>query len=244
MIRSRLAELPTEALLQFAQEFELEITPDISQAQLIELIAEEIEENELEKEWLDNHPIKIEQMKYDLLGAAAFSRTPTDEGEIVLPEEYNETRIVVMLRDPAWAFAYWDVHDDTLQELLDDDEFEELLLRVVELKVYAGNNGNAAPEQITSFDIPVQPSDGSWYINLPQQGTYYRIDLVARTGGRESLLAESNIVAVPPGSPAVNGDDELAQRADQVLALSGLQKLDVATYGERSSQRIIALNGD
>ena len=34
------------------------------------------------------------------------------EGEMPaweLPERYNETKIVLLLRDPNWAFAYWDI---------------------------------------------------------------------------------------------------------------------------------------
>lgn len=236
--------MPIEVLLEFAHAHGLEVTDGTAKSELVELIAEEIEETELEREWLDNHPVKIEQMKYDLLGAAAFSQTPSPGEEILLPDVYNETRIVLMLRDPAWAFAYWDIHDAALQELIDDEEFEELLLRVVEVNARNQTNHRTTVEPVASFDIPVQPSDSSWYIHLPQQDTYYRIDLYACCGGHRTLMAKSNVVAVPPGNLAVNGDEELAERADQILALSGLQKLDVATYGERTSQRLISLIGD
>ncbi len=244
MVRQQLAEMPIQTLLEFAHVHELEVRDGIAKAELVELIAEELEETELEREWLDNHPIRIEQMKYDLLGAAVFSQSPRPGEEVSLPDSYNETRIVLMLRDPAWAFTYWDLHDGTLQEFIDDDEFEELLLCVVEVDAHTGVNHRTTVEPVASFDIPVQPSDSSWYIHLPQQGTYYRIDLHACCGGRRTLLAESNVVAVPPGNLAANGEDEAATRADQILALSGLQKLDVATYGERRTQRLISLIGD
>ncbi len=256
MIRTQLAELSLEALYGFAQQHDLDATPEMSKQDLIELIAEEMEEDELERELSDNHPVKIEQMKYDLLGATKFASMPPFGEELSLPEVYNETRIIVLLRDPAWAFAYWDIHDGTLQELLNDDEFEELFLRVVELQErsagsrssHANRNNHANNREnlkaVASFDIPVQPSDGSWYIHLPKQGTYYRIDLLSRIGGKTSRLALSNIIAVPSGNLAFNGDDELADRNDQILALSGLNKLDVTTYGDRLPQRLISLVGE
>lgn len=250
MIRTQLAELSLESLYEFALQHELDATPEMSKQDLIELIVEEIEEADLERDSSDNHPVKIEQMKYDLLGATKFTAMPPFGEEFSLPEVYNETRIVVMLRDPAWAFAYWDIHDGTLQELLDSEDFEELFLRAVELQVRSGgnqaNHGNHQNhfKAVASFDIPVQPSDGSWYVHLPKQGTYYRIDLLSRNGGKTSRLALSNIVAVPSGNLAINGDDEFAERIDLILALSGLQKLDVTTYGERIPQRLISLVGE
>lgn len=250
MIRKQLAELSLEALYEFAQQHELDATPQMSKQDLVELIAEEMEEAELERELSDNHPVKIEQMKYDLLGATKFAAMPPFGEELSLPEVYNETRIVVLLRDPAWAFAYWDIHDGTLQELLDSEEFEELFLRVVELQERAarslGNHGNHKEDfkAVASFDIPVQPSDGSWYIHLPKQETYYRIDLLSRIDGKTSRLALSNIVAVPAGNLAFNGAEEWAERNDQILALSGLNKLDVTTYGDRTPQRLISLIGE
>ena len=36
-----------------------------------------------------------------------------DEGLADLPSGYGESRVVLMPRDPQWAYAYWDVSNDS-----------------------------------------------------------------------------------------------------------------------------------
>jgi len=40
-----------------------------------------------------------------------------DEGLAVLPDGYGESRIVLIPRDPQWAYAYWDVPNEHKEEL-------------------------------------------------------------------------------------------------------------------------------
>jgi uncharacterized protein len=241
MIRARLAEYPIKTLLELAQEHDVDVSPDMTKQTLIDLIADEIEDAILERELDDNHPIKIERKKYDLFGAGALPVSMDVDDESALPERYNETRVIVMLRDPAWAFAYWDLSDGSSEPVSEEEQYEELIIRVVEVTPTDTVNGSA--REVSSFDIPVQLGDSSRYINLPQQETWYRIDLVARIDESEMILASSNVVAVPAGNFAPMGNGDIAERTDRILAMSGLQKLDVPTYGSNIPQRIISFVG-
>ncbi|MFW5842912.1 MAG: DUF4912 domain-containing protein, partial [Spirochaetota bacterium] len=151
----------------------------------------------------------------------------------VLPKSYNTTRVVLMLRDPAWAFAYWELADALVEGLETRAQFEGLVLRVAEL-----DDSGAV---VDSFDIPVQLSDLQWYIHLPERNTRYRVSLVSRVDGKEEIHAASGTIRVPPGTVLELDEETSTDRSDRVLAYSGLDRLGVSTFGERIPQRIISL---
>jgi hypothetical protein len=93
--------------------------------------------------------------------------------------------VVLMARDPHWAYAYWDVEDAQAARVRRDSGFEQLVLRVQDL------------QPASSFDIPIQWSDSSWYIYLPNQDADYVLELGYLASGRFRLLARSNQVRTP-----------------------------------------------
>jgi hypothetical protein len=113
-----------------------------------------------------------------------------------LPPRYNETRAVLMVRDPHWAYAYWDVEDAQAARTRKDAGFEQLVLRVQDL------------QPASSFDIPIQWSDSSWYIYLPNQDADYALELGYLASGKFRLLARSNLVHTPREGIAGGPPDE------------------------------------
>ena len=234
MIRDRLEALSLESLRRIAVQYDIDITADTDRENLVDLIFDAIEENRLEKEASDTNPVKVEEKKYVLLEGAELEGVHDFPDDAELPEHYNETRIVLLVRDPAWAFAYWEIGSGTFEDLgEDEDEALDLVLRV-------SGSEDPALERPDQFDIPVQATDRNWYITLPKPETYYRIDLIARDGDSETVLASSNTILVPPGALSDERDGGVSP-ADHVLAYSGLDKLDVATYGTTIPQRILGL---
>lgn len=234
MIRDRLEALSLESLRRIAVQYDIDVTVDMTRETLVDLIFDALEENRLEKEAADTNPVKVEEKKYVLFEGAELEGVHDFPDDAELPDDYNETRIVLLVRDPAWAFAYWEIGPSTLAEIGEQDEDAlDLLLRVSGSEERALTN----PER---FDIPVQASDRTWYINLPKPETYYRIDLIARGEEGETLLASSNTILVPPGALS-DGRGDAVSASDHVLAYSGLDKLDVASYGNTIPQRILGL---
>ncbi|MFP4373640.1 MAG: DUF4912 domain-containing protein [Spirochaetaceae bacterium] len=234
MIRDRLEALSLESLRRIAEQYDIDFTEDTPPETLVDLIFDDIEENRLEKEASDTNPVRVEEKKYVLLEGAELEGVHDFPDDARLPEDYNETRIVLLVRDPAWAFAYWEIAPGRFEELGDEDDATlDLVLRV---------SGSEDPslKGAEQFDIPVQRSDRNWYINLPKPETYYRIDLIARDGDSETLLASSNTILVPPGALTDDRSDGVSA-ADHILAYSGLDKLDVASFGTTIPQRILGL---
>jgi hypothetical protein len=234
MIRERLEALSLESLRRIAVQYDIDFTEDTTQEALVELVFDAIEENRLEKEASDTNPVKVEEKKYVLLEGAELEGVHDFADEPELPDHYNETRIVLLVRDPAWAFAYWEIGQTTVDELGEED------LEVLDLILRVSGSEDPSLDGAEQFDIPVQPTDHNWYINLPKPETYYRIDLIARLDEGETVLASSNTILVPPGTLSDTRDNGVSA-ADHVLAYSGLDKLDVASYGPTIPQRILGL---
>ncbi|NES20686.1 MAG: DUF4912 domain-containing protein, partial [Symploca sp. SIO3E6] len=69
---------------------------------------------------------KFELGQEDREGATLAS---VDEGLADLPEGYGESRIVLMPRDPQWAYTYWDVPNEH-KENLRSQGGQQLALRI------------------------------------------------------------------------------------------------------------------
>ncbi len=232
VVRRFLADASFEALLRLADTYSVEVPEDITRDELEELVQEAADE------WREEHAEStgatgdVEESKYDV--QAAVSGSPAED-EVELPESYNETRIVLMLRDPSWAFAYWDIRENDQIAFQKSDKFEGLTIRVFLLPEPDSGSEDARG----TFDIPVSLIDNRWYINLPEQEIFYRLALYAVEEGAERELALSNVIAVPRGALAdfQNGHSS----ADEILAQSGIQDLDVPASGRRIPQRILDL---
>ncbi|MFO8043641.1 MAG: DUF4912 domain-containing protein [Alkalispirochaeta sp.] len=231
MIRKRLEELSLEALLLVASQNGLEPEPDLRRDEVIDQLTELIVENREERESANSVTVKIQQKKYALLrdDEAPLSQDKLDE--IELPHRYEINRITLMLRDPRWAFTYWDVSSGKIKEYQESARFDGLYLRVLELE------GHTQELRIRdSFEIPVQLNDSSWYIYLPRRETSYRIQLVARNNHRRELLAVSNEVYAPndriPVSPGSLDPHRMA-----LYELCGLEYLESTPFDEEVPDR-------
>ncbi|TFH05327.1 MAG: DUF4912 domain-containing protein, partial [Spirochaetales bacterium] len=196
----------------------------------------------LEHNQANNHSVRIEETKYDVQ-AAERPASHAEAEDVELPDTYDENRIVVMLRDPAWAFAYWDIQGAQISAMQKSETFTGLVLRVTQSEDLQGDESAVHG----SFDIPVTLMDSRWYIHLPQQPSYYQIALVAEYEESSQTLATSNVVLAPLGMIA---DDPTAEDPvyegppdvqDEILAQTGIQNLDVSAEGKRIPQRILDL---
>ena len=156
MTRERLQSISLSELEQIAHIQGIDIPIDSSRQFLIEMIVDAFNENKRDRELQNNLSILGEERKYDIARDEEFALTDADTYD--LPLRYNETCVVFMVRDPNWAFAYWDIEDQQVQGIKGSDHFEQLLLRVydVELVDFDGTNAHSF------FDIPIQFEDMSW----------------------------------------------------------------------------------
>ena len=190
MTKESLQSIPLEELVALAREEGYEEDGVADRASLTEFILENLKERVREKERENSPCIRVEQSKYQITEPESKERVEADG--YPLADRYNQTKIVFMVRDPHWAFAYWDIDEKTREKLPDKDESHHLILRVHETQSI----------KRPSFDIPIQFEDSSWYIYLPNQNCAYILELGILKDGRYSCLARSNQIRTPRESPA------------------------------------------
>jgi hypothetical protein len=126
-----------------------------------------------------------------LIGVAVF------DPEHQNPPNYNDTRMILLVRDPYWLYTYWNVNSHTKSQLaIGGRNFEELRLAlrvydVTDLK-FNGTNSNYY------FDINLNHYTNNWYINVAQPNRSFCVDLgyIAEDGNFVTIV-RSNIVTTP-----------------------------------------------
>ncbi|MGB3299590.1 MAG: DUF4912 domain-containing protein [Phormidesmis sp.] len=145
-----------------------------------------------------------------------------DDGLPELPDGYGDSRIVLLPRDPKWAYAYWDISNDH-KEALRNQGGQRLMLRLYD---------------VTDVDQSVQAAHSmqqqeahemarSWYIEIPVSDRDYTAELGYLTADdRWLMLSRSAPVRVPPTYPASWIKDQFVTvRWDEGLAGRGFGNL-------------------
>ena len=149
---------------------------------------------------------EVEAAKFDLGqdDRVGGSLSAVDEGLSDLPAGYGESRIVLMPRDPQWAYTYWDIPNEQ-KEALRHQGGQQIALRL-----YDVTNINLAYQ--SPHSIQEYPSDElarEWYLPIPVSDRDYVVDIGYRCAdGRWLVLARSAPVRVPPVYPSDWIDDQ------------------------------------
>lgn len=176
---------------------------------------------------------EIEATKFNL-GQADLSRetlASVDEGLADLPAGYGESRIVLMPRDPQWAYAYWDVPNDR-REALRHQGGQRLALRLYD--VTDVDLDRQSPHSLQQYDCEELARD--WYVPIPVSDRDYLAEIGYLTeDGRWLMLARSAPVGIPPVYPS-DWVDEQFVTVDWEEELQGKTFLELVPPGRQSSQ--------
>ncbi|MFH1800456.1 MAG: DUF4912 domain-containing protein [Candidatus Omnitrophota bacterium] len=135
-----------------------------------------------------------------------------------LPDNYGDNQIYLLVRDPYWIYAYWEIQEGHQRHHLAN--LGGSLENVVSvLRVYDVTEKGKTP----SFsDIVLQDMARCWYINTqPNRSYFVEIGLLHRDG-RFICLARSNHVTTPrSGMSEIIDDQWMSIDFDKMYALSG-----------------------
>ena len=121
-----------------------------------------------------------------------------DNGLADLPEGYGESRIVLLPRDPEWAYAYWDVSNEH-KEKLRQQGGQRLMLRLYDVTDL--DITSQAPHSMRQIDCHEMAR--SWYLEMPASDRDYITEIGYLTADdRWLLLARSAPIRVPPVYPS------------------------------------------
>lgn len=135
-----------------------------------------------------------------------------------LPDNYGDNQIYLLIRDPHWIYAYWEIQKDHqeahLAELGGSWDQVTSVLRVYDISDPDGKT--------TFFDVILRNMVTAWYLNvLPNHSYYVEIGLLHRDG-RFIALARSNFITTPrSGMSEVIDEKWMSVDFDKMYALSG-----------------------
>ena len=114
-----------------------------------------------------------------------------------LPSHYGEDRLVLLVRDPWWLFAYWEVTPQRQQQIAREAEQKSRAGRKTVLRVY-DVTGLALPKYHSFFDIELNFYADNWYIDVGLPDREWVTEIGTRTDtGRFFALVRSNKVRTP-----------------------------------------------
>jgi uncharacterized protein len=167
--------------------------------------------------------LEVERSKYDvgIPTKDLSAKVPKD-----LPSGYGKDRIVVMVRDPYWLHAYWEL---TRQAILraeaalgQDWHGAKPILRLLDV---SSHDTTSSAEAVVK-DLDIHGGCNNWYIDVNNPPRSYRVDIgyLARNG-QFYVLARSNVVTTPRAGLSdiidENWADIDAKKADRIYAMSG-----------------------
>lgn len=119
--------------------------------------------------------------------------------EFKFPQGYGDNKIVLLVRDPWWIFAYWEVRRDREEDVIKKieaagDSPDKSVLRVYDVTDLNFNGKN----EHSFFDIDLKSLANNWYINVSAPNRSWVVDIgVVSKKGDFYLLARSNAVKTP-----------------------------------------------
>lgn len=147
-----------------------------------------------------------------------------ESGEIVdLPQNYNETQISCILRNPIWGFVFWNISDaDSLQI---KEEETSLLLRICSF------NSKDELKPVEVLEVQASTTSQEQYILLPTEKKYIRVELLLARYATQSVLAFSPLIEIPQGPKYVD-EWQPGKEFDfsQIMKLSNVEDILLNQY--------------
>jgi uncharacterized protein len=218
--RPPLEEMTLRQLRRVASEYKISRYSRMRKSQLLTSIREAIKNTEQERFSQNSSDMQEEQqvkgtkfeVGQDENMMEILASVDQDLGE--LPDGYGESRIMLMPRDPQWAYAYWDVPNDHKEELRRQGG-QQLAIRIYD--VTDVNLDHQAPHSVQEYLCDEMARE--WYLPIPVSDRDYVADIGYRCAdGRWLVLARSATVSIPPVYPSdwiedafitVNWDEDL-----------------------------------
>ena len=217
--RPYLETLTSEELARWADHYGVDIPPSLDRIfvieELLELTVSDIE-IEVEEEYSGAPPVKFP------VSAA-------------LPKQYNITFIETLVRDPLWAFVFWEVKGADRDFYENAPDFSGYCLKVSPWG-YKGTINEV-------FKISLMPEDNARYLGFPPgysngaaedaRNRCYKVELFAELGGKESFLAASSPFRLPALSPRIEKQESPLAAKYPLLRLSGIEDFGILRNRDR-----------
>lgn len=147
---------------------------------------------------------------------------------VVLPQLYHITFIEVLIRDPLWAFVFWEIKEDDRELPEDIADNEGYCLRVIPL-----DESSLRPVTAASFIVAIDVDDYGRYLGFPpDDGRCFKVELCMQNGEQITVLAESRPFILPRLiAPKTSGESRAAHNA--LAQISGIDSFSLVHSEDR-----------
>lgn len=165
------------------------------------------------------HEVAVEKTKFSHPEIGRVRRAMPHD----LPQQYDQDKIVLLVRDPWWLHTFWEVRWQTLerlkQELKESFNQARRALRVYDVSQVKFNGSNAH----RFFDIYVNEYSNNWYIDAAGPGRSWCVDYgLLLPDGRFITIVRSNTVQTPLEGPSWITDEEWMIPEEMFARLYGM----------------------
>lgn len=171
----------------------------------------------------------IEELMY--LGHNGNGKAESYEAHGTLPRLQTVSTVEVIVRDPLWAFVFWEIKGNDKEMYENIDEFEGYCLRVIPL-----NENNHCPDMSASFSVAVGKKDSAWYVGFPPDGgCLFVVELCVSRWENIIVLATSRPFRMPRLiEPRRNEDGQMqAVYRNPLVQLSGADRFPLLRNMDR-----------
>ncbi len=138
-----------------------------------------------------------------------------------LPDSYGLDRVVLLVRDPDWLYAYWDISGDTWAALIQRGVTHpgkgwQRILRIHDVTGVIDGEGGTWVTDLEVGDVARE-----WYFRTPDPERAYVVEFGYRSpDGQWLLVARSNAVHVPRRQPSAQMDERWGTLYHEAYRLS------------------------
>lgn len=185
-----------------------------------------------ESDYIKNYPLKSQTFfKFQDAEPGNYSESTPLRHESVdsngLPSSYQETKLLVLVRDPWWLFAYWELKTEDERRVQSELKARGLKPATTVLRVY--DVTDASVEQNKGFfDIELHFFATSWYVDVGRPGREWVMELGVRAdNGDFFAFVRSNRVRTPQFGVSEILDEEWLLPDAQFWKLMGMSSGDL-----------------
>ncbi len=200
MRKAQLLDAIKKTLNKLEQQKPIQDSSSTQEEQQVEASKFQVGQEAIANDTLSQEEQQVEAAKFQVgqetIADDTLSSVDRDLGE--LPGGYGESRVVLLPRDPQWAYCYWDIPNEHKEELRRQGG-QQLALRIYDVTDI--NLGQQSPHNIQEYLCDELARE--WYLPIPVSDRDYVVDIGYRCAdGRWLSLARSAPVRIPPVYPS------------------------------------------
>ena len=213
--RKHLETLTTVDLIKMADNLGVDIPPELDRIFIIEELLDISSFNTTDPADIPQEPLLVDLVLHK---------------SAPLPKQYNISFIEVMLRDPFWAFVFWEIKSQDKEQFEKSDGFFNYFLRVSSFKKHDSTKSGYT----LHFTVPVGQNDNAWYLGFNaaeidaklRRQSQFAVELCAEFRDSQQVLAVSKPIELPVLQEPDNNQNPL-------INLSGYRDFRILRRKER-----------